>query len=89
MVFCIKDEGEKEELLPYFSKTDPYNLCSGNAMVNLQTWAMREMNVPSYPELRVYKKAEQHWREKHPNTTTDFIYYYISRQKEAKRIETK
>ncbi len=89
MVFCIKDESEKEELQPYFSRTDPYNLCNGNAMVNLQTWAMREMNVPSYPELRVYKKAELHWRETHPNTTTDFVYYYVSRQKEAKRIENK
>lgn len=89
MVLCVKDGNEKEELQPYFSKTDTYNLCNGDAMANLQTWAMKEMNVPPYPELRVYKKAEGQWRKSHPNTTTGFVYYYISRQKEAKRIENK
>jgi hypothetical protein len=55
MVICLSDVAEIEELQPYQSKTDNYNLCKGKAMVNLQNWAMKEMNVPPVPEIRVYK----------------------------------
>lgn len=89
MAICIKDAGEMDELQPYFSRTDMYNLCNGQAMVNLQNWCMKELNVPPYPEMRVYKKIEQHWPDHHPNSTTSFVYYYILRQKQIQKLENK
>ena len=89
MIFCIKDTGEIEELQPYLNKTDTYNLCNGEAMVNLQTWAMREMNVPPYPEIRVYKKIEKNWPDNHPGSTTLFVYFYPTGQKKVRKLENK
>ena len=89
MVFCLKDAGEIEELQPYLNKADTYNLCNGEAMVNLQTWAMREMNVPPYPEMRVYKKIETDWPNNHPSSTTRFVYFYPTGQKQVRKLENK
>ena len=89
MVFCLKDAGEIEELQPYLNKADTYNLCNGEAMVNLQTWAMREMNVPPYPEMRVYKKIETDWPNNHPGSTTRFVYFYPTGQKQVRKLENK
>ena len=89
MSICLKDSAEIDELKPYLSKTDNYKICNGNVMAYLQTWAMKEMNVPPYPEMRVYKKVEKQWRENHTNTNASFVYFYISKQKQVQFIETK
>ena len=89
MAICLKDAGEMEELQPYLSKADTYHVCNGQAMVNLQTWAMKEMNVPPYPEMRVYKKIEEQWPVNHPNSSTSFSYFFVTKQKQAQRLEDK
>lgn len=89
LTICLKDAADKEELQPYLNKTDMYNLCNGDAMVNLQNWAMKEMNVPPVPEIRVYKQAEHYWRTTHPNSTASFVIYYINGQKQTRKIENR
>jgi hypothetical protein len=89
MAICLKDTGEIEELHPYLNKNDSYHVCNGEAMVNIQTWAMKEMNVPPYPEMRVYKKIEAAWLNNHPNSTARFAYYYITKQKQIERLQNK
>lgn len=59
MAVCIKDTSNLNELKPYFTKKDKFNLCNGSVLLNIQTWSMNEMNVPVYPELRVYKKIKK------------------------------
>ncbi len=89
MAICLKDAGEIDELQPYLSKKDTYHLCNGAAMVNMQIWAMKEMNVPPYPEMRVYKKVEADWPNTHPGSSAGFVYYFFWKQKQIQRIENK
>ncbi|MES2851223.1 MAG: hypothetical protein V4685_19395 [Bacteroidota bacterium] len=89
MAICLKDAADIEELQPYLNKTDIYNLCNGQKMVNLQNWAMKEMNVPPYPEVRVYKKIEAEWPTTHPGSSAGFVYYFFVKQKQIQRIENK
>lgn len=87
MIFCVKDENEIKELKPYLNNGDVYNICKGNAMVNIQTWAMRETGVPPYPEMRVYKKITERWMEKHKGSKTKTFFYYAVSKKEIKLIK--
>lgn len=86
MAICLGNDAEMDELQPYISTGDKYNLCNGKAMVNLQNWAMKEMNVPPCPQLRLYNKIEQWWKKNHPGTSTVFIKFKTATQKEVIKI---
>ena len=87
MAICLQDAGEIEELQPYINRTDAYKICNGNAMINMQNWAMKEMNVPPFPEMRVYKQIEHNWTRVHPGSNTRFVYYYFTKQKQIQVIK--
>lgn len=89
LAICLKDAGDIEELQPYLSNTDVYNRCEGDAMLNLQNWAMKEMNVPPIPEIRVYKHIQRTWKETHPGSSARFVIYYIDKQKPVTATESK
>jgi hypothetical protein len=79
MVFCIKDSAEIKQLQPFLEKADNYQLCNGEAIVNLQSWSMKEMNSPIYTEQRVYEKVAERWLRSHKGSTTRAISYrYIN-----------
>ena len=73
MNICIKDTLTDERLKPYLNKKVNPLICEGNAQLNIQTWAMREMNVPPYPELRNYQKIKAYWLKNYPAIKVDFI----------------
>ncbi|HMO63356.1 MAG TPA: hypothetical protein PKC39_13770 [Ferruginibacter sp.] len=79
MVLCIETGEELNQLKRFTNKTYKYNICNGLAMVNLQTWAMKETNVPPYPEIRVYRQMSRRWKQQHPGTTTRIFIYYPAR----------
>ena len=87
MVFCIKDSAEIKMLKPYLNKSDLYNVCKADALVNIQTWAMKEMNTAPCPQLRVYKKIKEQWLKKYPGSSTKFVFYFPVGYKEIKIIE--
>lgn len=90
MAICLKPtDVENDMLQPYLNKTDTYQLCNGSAMINLQNWAMKEMNVPPYPEMRVYRQIEKNWRIMHPLSEASFVFYYFNKQHEVQKIENK
>ena len=89
MAMCVKDAIEKEELESYSSRADRYGLCNGETLVYLQSWAVKEMNIQPYPEMRVYKQIEKHWRESHPGTSTNFQYFIITGHKQTIPIKDK
>lgn len=89
LAICLKDAGEIEELQPYLSTTDAYNRCDGAAMVNLQNWAMKEMNVPPVPEIRLYKQMQRAWQQSHPGSAARFVIYSIDKQKPVTPKENK
>ncbi len=74
---CIKDTTATPLLKTYFIKNHGNRRCNGAALLNLQRWAMMEMNVPPYPEERVYKKIASQWNIKYPLAKADFVIFYF------------
>lgn len=86
MAICVKDPAELSELESYVSGGDSYQLCNGDAMIYIQTWAVKEMNIQPYPEMRVYKQIEKSWRETHTGSTTRYLYFTITGPRQARLI---
>ncbi len=86
MALCLRNPSAQPELTPFFSPADGYKVCSGDAMVNLQGWSLKELGVPPYPELRVYKKIAAEWQASHPDTGTRIEYYFIRYSRVIERI---
>lgn len=49
---CLEEENTKDDLKPYISENQFY--CGYRASISGDNWSMTEMNVPLYPEERVY-----------------------------------
>jgi hypothetical protein len=81
MSICLKDPSEIEEFQPYLNSTDSYNRCTGDAMLNLQNWAVKEMEVLPLPEIRVYEQIQRQWMLAHPGSSARFMIYYINQQR--------
>jgi hypothetical protein len=89
MVFCLSDSSEIKKLKPYLNKKDTYHICNEGTIVNIQTWGMKELNIPPYPELRVYKKIQQQWESSHQGTSTKTVFYYVGGENKIKIIDVK
>ena len=87
MSVCMKDTILDNRLQPYLNKKVNPIICEGNAQLNIQTWAMREMNVPPYPEVRNYKKIKANWLKNYPLLNADFIIHDFTSF--GQRIEVK
>lgn len=79
MAICVS-QPVQDELLPYIKK-DVRGICNGRPLIKLQSWAMDELNVPPYPELRVYNKIRENLSEKYNLDTTCFYYYRMPLKK--------
>lgn len=77
MAICIKDSATSKQFHPYLIKKDSLNFCESNTLLNIQNWAMKEMNVPPYPEKRIYKKIEKYWTRFFPLSNVNFVIYYL------------
>jgi hypothetical protein len=55
-VAVVRVEGETYERLPGAAKRQVFETKSGERMLPLFEWAMSELNVPPYPEPRVYRQ---------------------------------
>lgn len=77
MAICIKDSATSTQFHSYLNKKDSLQICDGNVLLNIQNWALKEMNVPVYPEERVYKKIEEHWTRAFPLSNVSFVIYYF------------
>jgi hypothetical protein len=72
MAVCVEP---KETVLKPYVKKDTYALCEGKELVRIQSWAISEMNVPPYPEVRVYRKIAAQLKTAYP-TAECYLYYY-------------
>jgi hypothetical protein len=87
MFICINYEGSGKELQPFFSKEKYQFRCDSNShLLNISAWSFQEMQVPVYPEFRIYQSIKKQLTERYPDMKATFImYYYINGRKE--RIE--
>ena len=77
MAICIRDSATSKQFRPYLNKKDSLNFCESNTLLNIQNWARKEMNVPPYPEKRIYKKIEKYWTISFPLSNVNFVIYYL------------
>jgi len=74
MLICIKDTS-KCKPLQKFCRKDLLNTCNGEAVMDLQYWAMAETNVAPYPEIRVYKKIQWKLEKQYAGAGLSFVYF--------------
>jgi hypothetical protein len=75
MAICVQDSSNIPTVEKYFNKKDALYICNGGRELNIQNWAMAEMNVPPYPEVRVYQEIKKDWLKKYPTTDANFILF--------------
>lgn len=80
MAICLPSTPATIEFAPYIKATDKFNFCNGNNLVKLQSWAMEELKVPPYPEVRVYRKIEKIISQKYKGSKC-YLYYYSKSEK--------
>jgi len=74
MLICIKDTS-KCKPLQRFCRKDLLNTCNGEAIIDLQYWAMTETNIGPYPEIRVYKKIQGKLEKQYAGAGLSFVYF--------------
>ena len=89
MAICINNPDSLTSLRPYFSKTDTLHICDGAALINTQSWALKEINVPPYPEQRVYKKIQEKFSQKYPGVQCKYVLYHYTYNGELIKQELK
>lgn len=88
MYIFIHKQGSGKVLSPFFEINKNKIPGSNAILINVRTWAFKEMQVPAYPELRVYKKIKLQLIQKYPDMVADYIVYKYSGGKKI-RIELK
>ncbi len=83
MIICIKGNDASSADLPASAyAADFRNNCDGHKMIIVSKWAISEMNVPVYPEKRVYLKIKKYFSHKYPgDSTKSFLYYKYKKEK--------
>jgi uncharacterized protein YhhL (DUF1145 family) len=88
MYVYIKNEGSCKELQPFFITNKNRFPGDSISIINVRTWSFRELMVPAYPELRVYKNIKYQILKRYPNIDATFIVVmYINGEK--KKVELK
>jgi hypothetical protein len=67
---CTDNVAAKKALIFAFDKN--INVPCDSS-VSLYKWSMTEMNVPPYPETRIYKTVVKEWMKKYPDGNSRFI----------------
>ena len=76
MGICV-DTRAAPELAQFVSPNDVYHMCEGKSLVKLQSWSLKELNVPPYPEYRVYQKINKTLKTKYAAINC-FTYHFGS-----------
>jgi hypothetical protein len=76
MYVHIHNQEKCKELQPYFSiYKNKLTADTNTALINIREWSFKEMEVPAYPELRVYKSIKQQLLKRYPDLDATFIVY--------------
>lgn len=72
MIICVNDNISNLPVAKFFNKHNLLNVCKNGHQLSIQNWALEEMNVPVYPEERVYRSIKKDWLNKYPSLNTEF-----------------
>lgn len=89
MYICIQDAGKNKALIPFTDNKQNLFICDSNStLLNVWKWTMKEMNVPAYPEIRVYRKIKQQLLSRYPGMKATFIIYeYVDGRKRKTELK--
>ncbi len=73
LIISVKDKAGLEDLAPFFAESNP--LQDSKGLIYVQSWAYKDMNVPSYPQLRTFKIIAREFMKKYPGTKVQFFTY--------------
>ena len=86
MIICFNNSIIESQLKPYVSKRNQYALCNNKQLINIQAWAMKEMQVPAYPEISMYKKIKNYLIKNKELTNAVFIFYLPADENNKLRV---
>lgn len=72
MIICVNDGKGNISEGKFFNKTNVPGICKDGYTLSIQSWALTEMNVPPYPEERIYRAIKKEWLNKYPSLNTTF-----------------
>lgn len=84
LVMCVNSSAAPypKELEPYILK-DSRKICSGFGRINFTSWSLKELKVPCYPEIRIYKKIKKEMMARYPGYELSF---FISGPQQEKHV---
>ena len=83
MYICIHNPGSSKVLQPFFAGNKNKFVCDSNStLLDVRAWSFREMQVPAYPEIRIYKSIKEQLLKRYPGMDATFtVYPYINGRK--------
>jgi len=75
MFICVKDTSACKPIRKFCNKKDSRNICNGEAVIDIQSWARRETNASVDPELRVYKAMQEKLEKQYGAAGLTFVYF--------------
>ena len=83
MYICIHNFGTGKTLQPFSAAAKNNFMCDSNSvLLNVKTWSFREIRVPVYPEIRIYKSIKEQLLQRYPGMQATFtVYRYINGKK--------
>lgn len=88
MEICIPKEEKISEYKPFLKAKSRF--CKDCNVLNVNNWALKEINSVVYPEKRIYVRMAEKWRNKYPNSKANFyIYRYPYRKKDVQILNLK
>ncbi len=81
---CIRNPENCKALQPFISHYKRTSICDSNsALIDVREWSFKEIQIPAYPEIRVYKNIQAQLIKRYPGMNATFIMYqYINGRKE-------
>ena len=83
MYICIHKQGSSKVLKNFFSLNKNKFLCDSNStLINILSWSVKEIDVPPYPEVRIYKSIKEQLIKRYPDMNASFIVFtYVNGKK--------
>ena len=82
LTICIDDGNKFPQLKPYISNKNNKNYCQDLKVIYVNNWALKEINVPIYPEEKTFIKFKKKWQTSYTNLETTFICHWYPYKKD-------
>jgi len=86
LVTCVENMQQYPALEKYKSVVKNNKYCNNTYIMDINKWAMDELNVPIIPQERVYLKMQSQFNKRYPNIPNTFVYYQYPYKKENIKV---